>query len=64
MQFRWLITSNAVTADELRKFRENNGMSFADSKRYMEDRTEPVLQYMVVDGSWVDVPVVVQYRDK
>ena len=64
MQLRWLITQNAFTTDELRKFREDNYMSFSDTKKYLANRTEPMLQYMAVNGEWHDVPTVVEYRNQ
>lgn len=62
MQLRWLITTNKITADDLRKFRLTSDMSFIDARRSLENRTEPVLQYMTVCGEWADVPTAVEYR--
>jgi hypothetical protein len=62
MQLRWLITSNKITADDLKKFRSESGMSFIDAKRSLENRTQPILQYMTLGGEWADVPTAVEYR--
>lgn len=63
-QLRWLITINAVTLNDVQKIREERSMTFMEVKELLENRTGPVLQYMAGDGSWVDVPTVVEYRNK
>jgi hypothetical protein len=62
--FRWLITTNHVTAEEVKKYRESSNDSFSEAKHRLENRTEPVLQYITVTGEWRDVPVVVEYRNQ
>jgi hypothetical protein len=37
-------------------------MSFIDAKRSLENRTQPILQYMTLGGEWADVPTAVEYR--
>ena len=63
IDFRWLITTNHVTSESVKKYRESSHVTLAEAKRHLENRTEPVLQYMTVDGAWHDVPVVVEYRN-
>ena len=64
MQLRWLVTKTEFTLEELRKFQEDNFMSFSDARKYLANRTEPVLQYMTVNDEWHDVPTVVEYRNQ
>ena len=60
---RYLITTNHVTADEVREYSRDNTVSMSTAKRILENRTEPVLQYLPLYGEWKDVPTVTEYRN-
>lgn len=62
--FRWLITTNHVTVEAIKKYLESSSDTLFEAKRHLENRTDPILQYMTADGDWRTVPVVVEYRNQ
>ena len=65
MKVRYLITKNLVTADEVQQYCRDNLSGLGTAKRLLENRTEPVLQYLEENGDfgiWRTVPTVTEYR--
>ncbi len=69
---RWVIKKNRVTAAMVREYTDKEGMSMSLSKKILEEE-QMSLQYWddeVCDcatgkyGSWIDVPHIVEYREK
>jgi hypothetical protein len=63
MKLRYYSTQFRVTAEYVREYADRMQISMAESKCVLESRTEPVLQYYVVeDDEWVTVPFVTDFN--
>jgi hypothetical protein len=63
MKLRYYSTQFRVTAEYVREYADREQISIAESKSVLESRTEPVLQYYVVeDDEWVTVPFVTDFN--
>lgn len=61
-QFRWYQVENKVTPDQIKEIREKTGYGTVRAKDIAINRVGPTLQYFH-NNKWVDVPLVIEYRD-
>ena len=63
MKLRWLqVRNEKPTTDAIRAYRNRSGLGVIQTVNILENATKLVLQ-QEVDGVWVDVPFVVEYRE-
>lgn len=69
-KLRWIVKKNKVTAEQVRKYAEENDVSMMAAKMLLAKETAPVLQYWddggsfaVMTGEWKDVPYIVEEHE-
>ena len=70
-KMRWLVKRNKVTAEQVKKYAEENDVSMLAAKMLLAKETTPVLQYwddggslaVMGGGEWRDVPYIVEEHE-
>ena len=70
-KMRWLVKRNKVTAEQVKKYAEENDVSMLAAKMLLAKETTPVLQYwddggslaVMGGGEWKDVPYIVEEHE-
>ena len=68
---RWIVKRNKVTAEQVKKYAEENDVSMLAAKMLLAKETTPVLQYwddggslaVMGGGEWRDVPYIVEEHE-
>ena len=70
-KMRWIVKRNKVTAEQVKKYAEENDVSMLAAKMLLAKETTPVLQYwddggslaVMGGGEWKDVPYIVEEHE-
>ena len=70
-KMRWIVKRNKVTAEQVKKYAEENDVSMLAAKMLLAKETTPVLQYwddggslaVMGGGEWRDVPYIVEEHE-